>query len=38
MLLGPQHGLAGREVNALGRQVADAARRAGKAAGDGDVA
>ncbi|GAA2121002.1 helix-turn-helix domain-containing protein [Actinomadura napierensis] len=38
MLLGPQHGLAGREVNALGRQVADAARRASKAAGNGNGA
>ncbi|MVZ99818.1 helix-turn-helix domain-containing protein [Actinomadura sp. LD22] len=35
MLMGPQHGLTGREVNALGRQVADAARRAGKSAGNG---
>jgi DNA-binding IclR family transcriptional regulator len=36
MLLGPQHELAGREVNALGRQVADAARRASKTAGSGN--
>ena len=35
VLLGPQHELTGGEVKALGRQVAEAARRAGETAGVG---
>ncbi|MFC5752417.1 helix-turn-helix domain-containing protein [Actinomadura rugatobispora] len=36
MLMGPQHDLTGKELAALAQQVAEAARRAGKAAGGGN--